>query len=152
MLLRSIAFLVLNFAALALGGLFAGPGAESAWYESLNKAPWTPPGWFFGLAWTTIMVCFALYMAQLWDTTEDKKHLIFIYGSQWVLNVSWNPVFFYFHQAKWGLLIIITLTLIVGYLLFNYRRELRPTTWFITPYFVWLLVATSLNGYILFCN
>jgi tryptophan-rich sensory protein len=36
-------FLLLNFAALALGGLLQGEGAGSTWYRGLDTAPWTPP-------------------------------------------------------------------------------------------------------------
>lgn len=43
MIKRIILFLVLNFAALAIGGLFTGDGVPSEWYQNLNKAPWTPP-------------------------------------------------------------------------------------------------------------
>ena len=57
MIKRLFVFLLINFGALALGGLFTSDGVISDWYEQLNKAPWTPPGWVFGAAWTTIMVC-----------------------------------------------------------------------------------------------
>lgn len=63
MIARIALFLVLNFAALGIGGLFSGQGVPSDWYTGLNKAPWTPPGWVFGSAWTIIMICFAIYMA-----------------------------------------------------------------------------------------
>ena len=45
-----VLFFVLNFAALALGGLFTGSGVTSDWYTKANQAPWTPPGFVFGLA------------------------------------------------------------------------------------------------------
>ena len=67
MVQRLILFLTLNFGALALGGIFAGQGAVSDWYEALNKAPWTPPGWVFGFAWTTIMICYSLFMTLAWE-------------------------------------------------------------------------------------
>ena len=51
-------FLIINFAALGLGSWIMGAGAQSEWYSSLNQAPWTPPGWVFGAAWTIIMICF----------------------------------------------------------------------------------------------
>jgi len=72
MILRLIIFLVLNLGALALGGLFTNKGVPSDWYIGLIKAPWTPPGWVFGVAWTTIMICFAVYMAYLWPSSTDK--------------------------------------------------------------------------------
>ena len=37
MLARILIFLVINFAALGLGGLFTGPGTSSDWYTNLRK-------------------------------------------------------------------------------------------------------------------
>ena len=59
----SIFFLVLNFSALAIGSWLMNNGPMTNWYVNLNQAPWTPPGWVFGIAWTTIMICFSVYMA-----------------------------------------------------------------------------------------
>jgi hypothetical protein len=47
-MLRLILFLIINFGALGIGGLLLGNPATNEWYQSLNKAPWTPPGWVFG--------------------------------------------------------------------------------------------------------
>lgn len=152
MILRTIVFLLLNFGALAIGSYFTGKGVPSDWYVELNKAPWTPPGWFFGFAWTTIMICFSLYMAFLWPEVENKKMLIGIFVIQWILNVSWNPVFFYYHKVAAGLLLIVLLTVVVGVFLFRYWPDLRLKSLLILPYFVWLLVATSLNAYVLLKN
>ena len=70
-LLRFLLFIILNFTALALGSLFTNKGVSSQWYLELNKAPWTPEGWVFGFAWTTIMISFAIYMAFL--VGKDKE-------------------------------------------------------------------------------
>ncbi|MBL6667103.1 MAG: tryptophan-rich sensory protein [Crocinitomicaceae bacterium] len=152
MWLKIIGFLFLNFGALALGGLFAGSGADSNWYAELNKAPWTPPGWVFGFAWTTIMLCFSIYMATLYTKTKSVKTIIILYVIQWMLNVAWNPVFFYFHKANIGLILIVCLTILVAYFLFNFRGDLKAYSIFILPYFIWLCIATSLNAYISLMN
>lgn len=60
-ILRFVVFLAINFGALAIGGLFTGKGIPSDWYQNLDKAPWTPPGWIFKAAWTTIMIFFSVY-------------------------------------------------------------------------------------------
>lgn len=152
MIYRLTIFLLLNFAALALGGLFTGKGVPSEWYMNLNKAPWTPPGWVFGAAWTTIMICFGIYMAKAWEISDDKKMLIILFAIQWILNVGWNPTFFYFHKAFASLLIISGLTILIGYILIYYWQSLKITSLLLAPYFVWLLIATSLNAYIYFKN
>ena len=152
MFYRIIIFLVLNFGALGIGGFFTGKGVPSEWYNDLNKAPWSPPGWVFGFAWTTIMICFAVYMAYAWTKVSDLKLLGILFAIQWVLNIAWNPAFFYFHHVSIALVIISLLTVLVGYFLVAYWSDLKMYSLLIMHYFVWLLIATSLNAYILIKN
>ena len=63
--IRVAIFLIINFGALGIGSILMDNGPQSSWYTNLNQAPWTPPGWVFGFAWTTIMFCFSIYMAKL---------------------------------------------------------------------------------------
>ncbi len=152
MIYRLLLFILINFAALAIGGFFTGKGVTSAWYAGLAKAPWTPPGWVFGFAWTTIMVCFSIYLAYLWPLAANRNRLILLFVVQWILNVGWNPCFFYFHNVMFGLVLIVALTLIVIALLFMYWQNLGIKSIYILPYVLWLLIATSLNAYILIKN
>lgn len=152
MVYRLIIFLIINFGALSIGGSFTGRGVPSDWYIGLEKAPWTPPGWAFGAAWTTIMICFSIYMAYLWTVVESKNILIALFILQWILNVSWSPIFFYYLNVLGGLITISILTILVGVFLFRYWPDLKFKTVLIAPYLIWLLIATSLNGYILLKN
>lgn len=152
MILRLIVFLALNFGALAIGGLFTSQGVPSDWYVGMNKAPWTPPGWMFGAAWTTIMACFGVYMTYLWPVNENKKLLFGLYVIQLILNIGWNPTFFYYHSVLGGLLLISGLSLLIGFMLFFYFPQLKLKSILIVPYLIWLLIATSLNGFIWFNN
>lgn len=144
-------FFVLNFGALAIGGLLMNNGPDNSWYINLNKAPWTPPGWAFGSAWTTIMVLFSFYMASL-IRLKNETLIWVLFIIQWVLNISWNFVFFNQQLILSGLLILSALTFLVGFLMFRFKNNMKLKTWLITPYFIWLLIAWSLNGYILFKN
>ncbi|HKK73915.1 MAG TPA: TspO/MBR family protein [Saprospiraceae bacterium] len=150
--LRLLLFFLLNFGALAIGSLFTSDGVSSNWYANLNKAPWTPPGWVFGAAWTTIMICFSFYMAFAIREVGQWKWLIGLFAVQWVLNVSWNPVFFHSHQLLAGLIVISALTILVAYFFFNYWSDLGLKSLLIAPYLIWLIIATSLNAYILVQN
>jgi tryptophan-rich sensory protein len=152
MIARLIIFLIINFGALAIGSFFTSKGVPSDWYVQLNKAPWTPPGWAFGLAWTIIMICFSIYMAYLWPTAHSKTTFIILVTLQWVLNVSWNPVFFYYHNTMVGMIIISALTIIIGILMVKYWSDIRLKTLLILPYLIWLIIASSLNGYIMIKN
>ena len=147
----TIVFLVINFGALAIGTLLMNNGPQSDWYINLNQAPWTPPGWVFGFAWTTIMLCFSIYMANLYLLEPTTKVKI-LFTVQFMLNVSWNLVFFNMHLIALGLIVILALTFIVSILMFTYRKLIPLKSFLILPYFLWLLVATSLNAYILLYN
>ena len=144
--------LLLNFGALAIGGLFTGDGVASDWYSELDKAPWTPTGWVFGAAWTTIMICFTFYMGILLRRAKTKQKVRSLYILQLVLNITWNPIFFYYQFPSIALVVIITLTLLIFYFILNYRKTIGWYSILIVPYVVWLCIATSLNLYILMSN
>lgn len=153
MVAKIIIFLCLNFAALGLGGFLMGDAVVGTWYESLNKAPWTPPGWVFGAAWTLIMIFFAVYMAYLLEAMPNKRfNILLLFTLQWLLNVSWNPMFFHYHYVALSLATIIALTVLVAIFFFYYMHALRWQSLFILPYLVWLGIATSLNAYVLMYN
>ena len=151
MILRILLFLIINFSGLFIGGLFTGEGVPSDWYQNLNKAPWTPPGWVFGAAWTTIMICFSVYMAILWKKIT-LKNLLYLYIAEFILNVIWNPLFFHFKWINVALLSISLLTILIIYMSVSLRVEMRYKTLLIFPYLIWLIIATSLNGYIVLYN
>ena len=144
-------FLTINLGSLAIGSLLMGNGPQTAWYISLNKAPWTPPGWVFGAAWTTIMICFSIYLAYLFTGTVSKQIKI-VFTLQVVLNIMWNYVFFNQHLVLLSLINITALTIIIYYLFFKTKKELSTIRFLLLPYMIWLIIATSLNAYILLNN
>ncbi|WP_299116214.1 TspO/MBR family protein [uncultured Winogradskyella sp.] len=147
-----IIFLIINFGGLAIGSWFMGDAVSGEWYSNLNKAPWTPPGWVFGFAWTTIMLCFSYYLAELF-VERSKTTLWFVFLLAWLLNVSWSWFFFNQKMISTGLIVLILLTLIILYLFVTYRHDrLKWAKYLLLPYLIWLCIATSLNSYILLYN
>lgn len=150
---RFLIFLVFNFLALYVGVLLMNDGPKTDWYQSLNKAPWTPANWVFGAAWTTIMFLFSFYMTKLsFQYKIYSSFLMLLYISQWILNVGWNLAFFNKHLPIIGLIIITSLWLLIGYITFKHNKKLKYNTILIFPYLVWMTIATSLNAYIVFYN
>ena len=146
-----VLFLMINFGGLALGSWLMNNGPMTDWYLNLNKAPWTPPGWVFGAAWTTIMICFSFYLTSFFLKNYSKKKAI-LYGFQVVLNISWNYLFFNMHQVLIGLITIILLTILIFYFFLAYFKEQQKRSYLLLPYMIWLCIATSLNLYILTAN
>ena len=152
MIYRFILFLILNFASVGLGRFLGGEGPRSEWYAGIETAPWTPPGLVIGVAWTVVLICFSIYLAYLWPLVENKKLLFSLFILYYILSLVWNPVFFNYHQVLAGLFIITGLTLVVGFFMFYYWSQLAFKSLLVAPYFIWLLIATSLNAYVLLNN
>ncbi len=152
MIQKIFIFLILNFTALTIGSLCTQVGVHSDWYTNLHKAPWTPPSYVFGIAWSTIMCLFAVYMAMLTHRNEKTTTILIVYSVQLFLNTIWNPIFFSFHQAFLGLITIVLLTLLISWFLVRYFKKISFKSLLIVPYFLWLLIATSLNLYIVLYN
>ncbi|WP_298761739.1 TspO/MBR family protein [uncultured Psychroserpens sp.] len=146
-----IVFLIINFGALGIGSWLMAEGPQGNWYLTLEKAPWTPDGWVFGAAWTTIMICFSIYMSFLYLKRPTQK-IIVLFAIQFILNVSWNFIFFHQKLVDIALIDIVLLTIIVTAFLFTYVKDLKAKSLFILPYLIWLCIATSLNLYILLYN
>jgi tryptophan-rich sensory protein len=126
-----------------------GEGPLGSWYTNLNKAPWTPPGWVFGAAWTLIMVCLSLFMNKAVQVESLRNTILWIYAVQLVFNIAWNPLFFDLHWMGWALVEIIILVFIVGAMALIAKPHLPKVTWLLTPYVVWLCIAITLNAYAL---
>lgn len=143
---KLIIFIVINFGALWLGSLLQGAGSRSEWYQGLEIAPWTPPGWVFGAAWFSIMLCFAVFMAYTVDLKAFNLLLLLLI-IQLVLNIGWNAVFFRYHLTGLSLIIILALTIVVTAIFFMHVRTMPAKSLLVLPYVLWLLLATSLNWY-----
>ncbi|MDB2471478.1 tryptophan-rich sensory protein [Flavobacteriaceae bacterium] len=145
-------FLITNFAGLYFGSILMNEGPSSAWYLLLNQAPWTPPGWVFGIAWITIMLCFSFYLASL-IRIIDSVNFWAIYTVQCILNISWNYVFFNLQKTVTGLIIISLLTVVMVFYFYKFKnQQLKYTKYLLSPYILWLFIASSLNLYIVIYN
>jgi len=144
-------FLFLNFLVLALGSMNTGevlrPGG---WYAQLNRAPWEPPGWVFGFAWTSIMICFSVFLALLFAERKPYNHAFFY--ACLMLNGLWSPVFFQLHEPFSALLLLLALDILISVKFIREVAAKRTRSLLLLPYFVWLLVALSLNIWVVAMN
>jgi benzodiazapine receptor len=148
-LVKIIVFLFLNFGALALGSyLMGGSPANNSWYMELKRAPWTPPGYFFGFAWTTIMILFTIFLVKnfVWN-----KGFLALLVAHYILNIGWNPIFFRWHLLVLGGIVIALLFVTVFSFSFLIEKPKRVgSILLLLPYLLWLCIAFSLNLYPLF--
>lgn len=142
-----IVFLLICLAVFSFGGLFR-PGE---WYLALNRAPWSPPNIAFPIVWTFLYVFIAIAGWQLYH--QGNSTLRTLWASQLILNGLWSWVFFGQHWVAVALVNIVFIDILVINLILKSRRAgLKMASLLLVPYVVWLLLATSLNTYILLAN
>jgi len=149
-IIRFFIFLVINFGALYIGSILQGEGPSSNWYQGLNQAPWVPPGWVFGAAWFSIMLCFTIFLTKV-SEIKPFKGFGALFIVQFILNVSWNPIFFNLKLVL-PALIVITCLMFLMWLWFFKSKDVKGFRFLLLPYCIWLTIATSLNGYVLLFN
>lgn len=140
-------YIGLCLASYVFGGLFI-PGE---WYQQLNRAPWNPPDIAFPIAWTILYAMIAV--AGIKCQQSNDKQLLNLWFIQLFFNAIWSWVFFGQHWILLGLINIVILLILVGlFILKAYMKSYYTLVALMSPYFVWLTLATSLNAYIYLYN
>lgn len=129
------------------GGLFR-PGE---WYDSLVLAPWNPPKIAFPIVWTILYVFIGI---AGWRIAQSGHRLLLnLWFLQLLLNGAWSWIFFGEHLVLIGLLnLLVLVALLVWLVLACLKAQLRSAAYLLIPYLAWVLLATSLNAYILIYN
>lgn len=140
-------FLLISAAVFVFGGLFQ-PGE---WYDSLNRAPWSPPNIAFPIVWSFLYLAIALAGWQIF--ARGTAYLKQLWATQMVFNALWSWLFFGQHWVTLALvdLIAIWLTLLL-LIAACWRQHIRLTATLLLPYLLWVSLAVSLNSYVLLNN
>ena len=130
-----------------LSGHLSDSGYSNQWFANLTKPAFMPPGWAFGLVWTTLYVLMGLALAMILAEPDSKQRrtALALFGVQLGLNYGWSPFFFGGHMIDIALIIIV-LMLLSAAAAANLFRRIRPVAgWLLLPYLLWLCLATALN-------
>ncbi|NBN99685.1 MAG: tryptophan-rich sensory protein, partial [Flavobacteriia bacterium] len=99
-----------------------------------------------------LMVCYSIYLAFAVVQFQNKRLFWGVYLLQWVLNVAWNPLFFKYHWTEVALIDLLALTAVIYFSLLRFIPLRSWKAWLLLPYAIWVVIATSLNAYIVFMN
>jgi benzodiazapine receptor len=129
-------------------GWLSGSGYGNAWFDGLVKPPFMPPGWAFGVAWTTLYVLMGLALAMVLATPESRtrRTALTLFFVQLAINFAWSPIFFGAHDIDLGKIMIIVM-LVIALAAASLFRRIRPLAgWLMVPYLLWLCFAFALNS------
>ena len=124
------------------------------WYETLNRAPWSPPNYVFGIVWPILYLLMFISFSLVFSNKKCKglcEPLLF-FLLQLVLNLGWTTIFFRFRQLVAGLIVITAIIGITGYTAYRFYSIDKTASILLIPYLLWLCVAFSLNAYIVMYN
>lgn len=145
-LLRVLGFVVLVNVVGATPAALGGP--NSAWFQSLEKPWFYPPGWAFGVAWTLLFTLMGVALYRVWREGTANRAVTVALGAfalQMAFNVAWTPAFFTLQRPGLALGIIAVLWLLVAGTIAAFDRVDRPAAALLVPYLAWVSFATVLN-------
>lgn len=138
-----VGWLLLCFAAAALGGLF--PPDE--WYAQLAKPAWNPPNWIFGPVWTALYTMMAVAAWLVWRKNGFRAQIrpLGLFLLQLMLNAAWSPFFFGLKSPALAFVIIVLLWLAILATTYTFWRTHRVSCALMLPYLAWVTFAAALN-------
>lgn len=139
-------FLVLSFAASAIGGWATYPAIPD-WYQNLEKPSWTPPSTVFGPVWTLLYIAMAVAAWLVWKQGGWAAYRLplTLWVVQLVLNSLWSILFFGMRNPALALGEIALLWLAILATLIAFWKVSRLAGGLMVPYLAWVSYASALN-------
>jgi len=137
------AWLVLSFAAAAVGGFFL-PGD---WYARLQKPTWNPPNWIFGPVWTVLYTTMAIAAWLVWKRGGfvGQRVALSLFLVQLLFNALWSPLFFGLRHPALAFVDIVLLWLALLGTVIAFWKALPLAGALLVPYLAWITFASMLN-------
>lgn len=126
-------------AAMSTGRLFP----TGAWYLSLDRPSWTPPGWVFPIAWTALYTMIAVAGVRL--AWAGAGSALALWAGQMALNILWTPVMFGAHRIGAALVIILMLWGMIVLAMMAFWSVDKIAFALFVPYLGWISFASALN-------
>lgn len=142
-----IPLIVLAAVTLGSGGLvgFLIKG-DMAFYESLNRPAFAPPGWVFPVAWSILYIAMALSAWLVWRAeAPHRARLLVLYFAQLAVNLAWPVIFFTLKALGLAFWWLILLWGLVIWMTVCFFRWSKAAGWLLTPYLAWVTFAAVLS-------
>lgn len=124
------------------------------WYKSLRKAPWTPPSYIFGIVWPILYFMMATSFALVWKNKKCFPYCspLTFFLIQLGFNLIWTTLFFKLKMPILALVDIVLMTYFAFITQKMFSKINKLAGYLLIPYLGWLLLAFSMNLYIVIMN
>lgn len=130
-----------------LSGRLSNSGYGNPWFDALVKPAIMPPGWVFGAVWPLLYILMGLALAMILNArgARGRGLAITLFGSQFMLNLIWSPLFFAAHQVTLAFWLILPMCVLVAATAIAFGRIRAVAAWLLAPYLAWLCFAALLT-------
>lgn len=142
--------LALAHSAGLVGTLLGKPSRN--YYRRLDKPPYSPPGWLFGVVWPILYTLMGLahFLVRRRGQNDvryrdEAKRALRMYSVQWSLNSLWSALFFGMRSPFIALAEIALLWASIVATIRRFGRVSRLAAWLLVPYLAWTSFAALLN-------
>ncbi len=126
----------------------------NSWYKNLNKSPYSPPNWIFGVVWPILYTMMFISLVVVWNNKKcypycESMTYFFI---QLGFNLIWTSLFF---DYKLPLVALMDLLAVILFTFLTYKKFMKISkfaSYLLVPYLLWLCFAFYLNAYIVVNN
>lgn len=138
-----IGFVVVVVIYAALSGVWV--SADAGWYADLRKPPWQPPDWVFGTIWPLNFLALAAAGVILARADAARAGPILgVLALSVVFALSWAYLFYVPHSLTASAVSLALAAVLTWVVLFLAARVVGWVGLLLTPYAVWVTLATSL--------
>lgn len=146
---------VISFAPGLIGIMFTPMGHGDVWFNGLNQSVLTPAPWVFATVWTILyfllgVALFLIIQNNRTRYSKTKPYLLFV--TQMALNALWSYLFFGLHMPGAAMIVVVLLLIVSIWMMRAFNPISRAASALVYPYIIWLVLATYLNGMILYLN
>ncbi|WP_407342945.1 TspO/MBR family protein [Pengzhenrongella phosphoraccumulans] len=137
-----VAVTVVAYAGLATRWVSSDPG----WYAGLVKPSWQPPDWVFGVAWPYNFIALVVAGLAIALTTPPATSLpwLGLLVASSVGALTWAYLFYVPHRLTAAAIALTVAAVLAWALVVVAWRAVPWAGYVLTPYALWLTVATSL--------
>ena len=120
--------------------------SSPGWYSSLNRPPWQPPNFIFGLIWPYNFVVLGIAAVQISQALNRTETIIWLgcFTISVAAALSWAYNFYVPHNLQFAAISLVTTALLTIPMLI---LTFRVSFWLgvaLAPYQIWVAIASTL--------
>jgi len=136
-----------------ISGLLSMDGMQ-IYDATVQKAPLTPPGWVFAVAWTILYALMGIGVCLVVknEKTQGKSCCVNLFIAQLIVNFFWSLIFFNAQAFAGALVWLVLLWVLVLAMTICFSKVSPTAAWLQAPYLLWLSFAAYLNAAVWLLN